>query len=416
MLILKYLPQALAFVLMLLLSLMGAPFPQLRVLAMLGVIALLTLYRRDAALEVLFRWWPLLLLPVIAIASAMWSTAPQASIRYGLQFLITVYAGILLAKTVSARNLIIALAGALLVYCVLCIIDGTLGPSQRGMVIVGYSGSKNAMAAFAMLLLLSSLTMLMMGGMSLWVRLMGLLALPMAGFFLLQSHSTGATVVAIGGAGLLVTFWLCQRLTPSLRLAAAAALIVVASPLTLLTPEAVEGYDHFLYDVLGKDPTLSGRAALWERADALIAERPWLGHGYRAVWMGQGTETEALQRLTGVDDLRSFNFHDHFRQVRVDLGYLGIAAFIGAALATLIAAIVLFVARPTAAISFFLVYFLATVTRAPFEALLGPFSQGTILFYAACTYAIQGAVALRHAETSSLSPAGATPRTRSSVA
>jgi len=408
---LKYLPQALAFVLMLLLSLMGAPFPQVRVLALLGSIALLTLYQREAALEVITRWWPLLLLPAIAIMSALWSTAPQASIRYGFQFLITIYAGILLAKTISARDLTIALTGALLVYCVLCILDGTRGPSQHGMVIIGFSGSKNAMGAVAMLLLLSSLTMLMIGRMSLWVRVMGLLSIPMAIFFLLQSHSAGATVVAAGGTALLLGFRFCEQLTPGLRLAGIVALIVILTPLTLLTPEAVEGYDHFLYDVLGKDPTLSGRAALWERADALIAERPWLGHGYRAVWMGQGIETEALQRITGVNDLRSFNFHDHFRQVRVDLGYLGISAFLGATFATLIAAIVLFVARPDTAISFFVVFFLASVSRAPFEALLGPFSQGTILFYAACTYAIQGALALRYTPGAKLGSVSATVRT-----
>lgn len=42
-------------------------------------------------------------------------------------------------------------------------------------------------------------------------------------------------------------------------------------------------------EALNRDPGLTGRTALWADALTAIQEAPVIGHGYRAVWRGDGT-------------------------------------------------------------------------------------------------------------------------------
>ncbi|MCO5059601.1 MAG: hypothetical protein M9905_17315, partial [Rhizobiaceae bacterium] len=124
--------------------------------------------------------------------------------------------------------------------------------------------------------------------------------------------------------------------------------------------------------------------------DALIAERPLLGYGYQAIWMGDSSETIGLKRLMGVEDGRQFHFHHAFRIVAVDTGMVGLAAFVVMLLLVGFAGLKQLLLRPRVETSFFFLIFALMVARAFTDAIIGPFSMHTLLFFAACVYAFWG--------------------------
>jgi exopolysaccharide production protein ExoQ len=164
---------------------------------------------------------------------------------------------------------------------------------------------------------------------------------------------------------------------------------IILAPILLLLPEINAMVNDFVFDTLGKDPTLTGRIFLWERADALIAQRPWLGYGYQAIWMGDSTETIALQRLTGITDGRVFHFHHEFRQIAVNTGLLGLSVFVVMMGGAILSAMRHALLKPDPANGFFFLLLLLTLARAFTDTALHPFSVHTLLYYSACVYAFR---------------------------
>jgi O-antigen ligase len=255
------------------------------------------------------------------------------------------------------------------------------------MVLIGLTGSKNQMGYAAQLLILAGLAVLLLRDTPAWLRGVAALALPVGVYVLLGVNSATALLLGIGGAAVLFVLWFTQRMQPGGRLAALLGAGVIATPLLLLLPEALQAWNHFLFDTLDKDPTLTGRTILWAHADDLIARRPLLGYGYQAIWMGDSSETIGLKRMFGVTDGRTFHFHHQFRQVAVDTGLVGLAAFVGAIIAVGLNGVRQVLLRPSVPTSFFFVVFALMTARAFTDLIISPINVHMVLFYAACTYA-----------------------------
>jgi exopolysaccharide production protein ExoQ len=401
--LLLYLPEIAGFLLFFLLATQVADIGPITAAASLGLIAVLIALKTPVALRALLRWWPLLLVPILAVVSTLWSDFAATSFRYGIQYLITAFAGVLLALLMTPRRFLIMFLVSLFVFCIACILDGRQGWSAEGRVLIGLTGSKNQMGYAAQLLVLSGLGVLLLRDLAKPLRWIAWLSLPLGAYLLLNVDSATALLMAIGGAVALIGLWFMERLAPGGRLAMLICSVVIIGPLLLLIPEALAAWDHFLYDTLNKDPTLTGRTFLWARADDLIAQRPLLGYGYQAIWMGDSTETIALQRMTGITDGRVFHFHHQFRQIGVDTGYVGIACFVGALLAIGFRGLRQILLHPTVPTSFFFIVFLLMTTRAFTDAIIGPFSVHTVLFFATGVYAFWSPAA----ETNSAAPARA---------
>ncbi len=385
--LLLYLPEIAAFLLFFLLATQVAEVGPILVVMDLALVAMLIALKAPTALRVATRWWPLLLVPILAVVSTLWSDVPAVSFRYGMQYLLTAFIGVLLALLMTPRRFVLVFLASLFVFCIACIISGRWGTSAEGMVLIGLTGSKNQMGFAAQLLVLAGLAVLLLRDVPQWLRWLAWLALPLGGYILLGVNSATALLMGIGGAFALLGFWFCERLAPGGRLAMLFCGGLVLTPLLLLLPEAFAAWDHFLYDTLNKDPTLTGRTFLWQRADDLISHRPLLGYGYQAIWMGHSTETIALQRLTGITDGRVFHFHHQFRQIGVDTGFVGIACFVGALLAIGFRGLRQFLLQPSVPTSFFFIVFLLMAARSFTDIIIGPFSVHTILFFAAGVYA-----------------------------
>lgn len=385
--LLYFLPEIAAFLIFFLMATQVAQVGTILVLIELGLLALLLLLRAPVALKTALKWWPLLLAPILAAVSTLWSEAPMTTLRYGVQFMLTAYIGVLLARLMSPRRFLVVFMLAMFFFCIGCILYGREGSSAEGMVLIGLTGSKNQMGYAAQLLILSGLAVLLLREVPSWLRWIAALALPIGVYILLSVNSATALLMGVGGAAVLLVLWFTHRLQPGGRLAALIGAAVIATPLLLLLPEAFAAWNYFLFDTLDKDPTLTGRTILWARADDLIARRPLLGYGYQAIWMGDSTETTALKRMFGVLDGRTFHFHHQFRQVAVDTGLIGLAAFVGATIAVALNGLRQVLLYPSVPTSFFYVVFALMIARAFTDLIISPINVHMVLFYAACTYA-----------------------------
>lgn len=386
MLLLAYLPEIAAFLLTVISTTQRFEIGALLVAAQLGIAGLLFIARPRAFVETALKWWPLLLVPILAPLSALWSEAPAATLRYGAQLLFSAFVGVHLARLMTPARFVTVFLLAMFVFCVLCVVDGRQGHSAEGMVLIGLTGSKNQLGFAAQFLLLAALAALMLARVSIALRWIALLSIPLAFYLLWGSHSATALLMSVFGALLLLALGAAQRLPPGGRFAVIVGALLVLSPLTALLPEANEFVNRFVFDTLNKDPTLTGRTILWARADELIAQRPILGWGYQAIWMGDSFETIGLKRLTGMSDGRVFHFHHQFRQIGVDLGFVGLIGFVGGVIATFLAGLRQVLLAPHPATSFFFVLFILMLARAFTDTVLSPFSVHTIVFFASSVF------------------------------
>lgn len=384
--LLAVLPEIATFFLLIISTTQRFEIGTLLVVAQLALAGVLFLLRPRSALETAVKWWPLLLVPILCVASAMWSTAPSETLRYGAQLLFSSFLGVHLARLMTPRRFAVVFLLAMFVFCILCVLDGRQGPAAEGLVLIGLTGSKNQLGFAAQFLLLSGLTGLMLNGVTLLVRWVALLAIPLALYLLVGSHSATALLMGAAGSLVLITFWVTQRLPARARLVTLIGALVVLAPLLALLPEATAALDHFLFDTLNKDPTLTGRTVLWQRADELIAQRPILGWGYQAIWMGDSFETIGLKRLTGMTDGRVFHFHHQFRQIGVDIGIVGLVCFVGALVASSLAGLRQALLTPHPATSLFFVLFALMIARAFTDTVLAPFSVHTVMFFVSSVY------------------------------
>jgi exopolysaccharide production protein ExoQ len=383
--LLKYLPETAIFLLFFLMStegIGGAAF----VVIEFGLVGLLVATHPKTFLDTVLRWWPLMLTPMLAVASTLWSPVPDISLRYSAQLLFTVFTGVFSARLMPPRRWVCTFMLSLLMFCVISILSRREGQSDVGMVLIGLAGSKNSMSAFGQMLLIASIAVMLMG-VDRPLRLLAMAAAPVGAFIVVITNSATAAIFALGGAAMIAILWFARRMTPGGRLATVVMCALVLAPLIFLAPEISAIRDHILYDTLNKDPTLTGRTLLWARADDLIAHKPFLGYGYQSIWMGDSFDTIGLKRLTGITDGRLFHFHNTFRQIAVDTGLAGMAIFAVTLIVTLLKFIAQTLLRPTGATSYFFVTFLLSCMQAFTDTVMQPFLMGTVILYACCTYA-----------------------------
>lgn len=377
------------FLSLILLSTQQMTFQPVLVMVLLGLFAVLAASNLKAFGLTLLRWWPLLLTPLVALASAMWSDVPALSARYAAQLCFTCLLGVHLARLMTPQRFLNALFVSTFVFCIMCLVYGRQGYSTEGAVLIGLTGSKNQMGFISQLLVIAAIAVLLQKDTPRQLRLAALLSLPLGLFLLIQAKATGAILLAIVGVMIFVGFWMLQRLNPGGRAALIIGTLMVLAPLAALTPELNEGLNYVLTDTLGKDTTLTGRTYLWERADELSAQRPLLGYGYQAIWIGDSADTIGLLRWAGLQDGRMFSFHNTFVQLRVDIGWIGLGIFLVTLAAVLFAWVRQVLMRPSMALMFFFTLFALYLARSFAEVIITPISSYTALFFACCVFAFR---------------------------
>lgn len=380
---------------------LGLLGPLAPLMVLTGGAALVALY--PARLLRMVRLWPLLLIGVLALTSALWSSEPQVSARYGLQLFVTIAIAGVAAAACPPGQLVRGLFIACAVVLVLSILSGRQGVSASGPVLIGLLGSKNEMGTLCFILLASSATVALGKDQPRWMRLgavpMGLLGT----LYLLMAFSAGSVLGAAIFFGVFGVLIVGSKLSGSAKFLLALTILVLATPLWMIRSDLAGLWEHFLVDVLNKDPGLTGRDYLWAHADRLIAQQPLLGHGYRSTWLGHGADTIGLLRWAGLQSGEGFSFHNSYREWLVDFGWVG-ACLIVLALGIGLLRTVLRAMGPQtdAATLFFASMGLVFAIRGYFEYVFGPFSSSTIIvvIVAGMGYLAAPAVARRPAPRS----------------
>ncbi len=357
--------------------------------AFAAIAALYLMLRRRRLGEALGPRAFLFVIPVLAILSVVWSEAPGDSLRYALEYTLTIAAGLLLA---SARRQTSVLHGLMLAFAVYIGFAVTLGRSvgvgvgAGGEAFSGLTASKNLLADIASTGLLISAG----SGMAairdrrwIWLTL-PTLAIALELYAVIAARSAGALLGL--GLGLAALTALAPLLVTGRVLRAwftgAVGLLLLTAGLTYRTlTVALISLGANLFD---KDPTLTGRTYLWYRAADLIHEKPLLGAGYYAFWRQDNLDAEGLWRYFGINSRGGFTFHNTLVDMLVTLGWIGAVVIVIVVLVCVFALIRRFVTQPSLTLVVWISLLLYQLVRTPIETIgLAPFYFSTLLMFAA---------------------------------
>jgi len=361
--------------------------------ALIGLGGLYALLRLQIALNILWSRLFILLIPLLALLSTLWSQDQGATMRYSIQYFITVVIAMFLAGAPRQRAII---QGAFLAFAVYAVISLLFGQSVRmgsmgATAFSGLSTSKNLLADIASSGLLISLGVILVSGrkgLVVWGPL-GLLFAGLNAYMLVESRSAGALVAAGIGVMAFAVLAALQAVSVGMRSFCTGILVLSLATFAAFSRDISALAIQIAQDVFDKDPTLTGRTYLWERAFDLIHERPVLGLGFNAFWLQGNPEAEGLWRYGGITEASGFNFHNTGIEILIHLGWVGLAVCVGVALISFCLLFYRYVTRPTSEMAVWCAILLYEAVRMPLETLgFLQFHFGTVLIFAALGAAV----------------------------
>ncbi|RYX81316.1 O-antigen ligase family protein [bacterium] len=366
-------------------------FGTLGAIAFVGSAALLAALTPQTSARNLMRFFPLLIFPLVAMTSTLWSEAPERTFRAGIQLFITCATAILICQNLNARTLLRTLFFGFSILCLLLLQGAPQALQNDTPLYSALLGSKNQVGFAAHMLLALSLAVAFDREQPGSVRITTFPAIIMGLLILILSQSAGAkTSLAIT----LVTFpafIVFGKVKLTFRIVLLIAVLLAAGIAMIFLPDLQAAWSDFRVTVLKKDATLTGRTYLWDVAARLNAERPWLGRGYNAFWRHGNIDAEGLWRWGGIASRSGFNFHNAYIETQVELGWLGAGLFI--AICGSIAAVSALkqILSPSTSSAFFLSFLIVLYLRGYAESgLVAPFSLLTTLWIAAAAYGAGG--------------------------
>jgi exopolysaccharide production protein ExoQ len=357
--------------------------------AMLFIVAALALCAFDPldAGRTLTRFLPLLLIPLLALASTLWSDSPQRTVRAAIQLLLTAVAAIMVARRMEERTLIAILFWGFLVICLLAVPGIPNSLATRSPLYAPFD-SKNQLGFAAHMLFALGLAVICTRQARTALKLTAAVAILFSLMLALLSQSAGAQTSFALTALLFPALVVFGRIPLGWRVGALILLLALLAVSFAFMPAIEAAIADFRWNVLKKDATLTGRTYLWEVAAQISAEKPVFGHGYYAFWRHGNVEAEGLWRWAGIASRSGFNFHNAFVEMRVDLGLSGMVLLIGTCVAIGGAAVWRQLTQPTVSHAFFLALLAVFYGRSLAEnGLIAPFSLPMALWMAAGVYA-----------------------------
>jgi exopolysaccharide production protein ExoQ len=228
--------------------------------------------------------WPLLALAGFAFLSTAWSVEPMLTLRRSVLLLASTMIAIYVGERYSIKAFAHLLAQTFCLMIVLVLLVYLVAPeyvidySAYGGAWRGLSTYKNTFGEYmAVAVLLLALVRFRRFS---WLRYVFLL---IAAGLLFLSHS--ATAVVCGALTLAaVPLWRLMRGKQRLLIGVLVAITFLLGIYWLLA------FPETIFQVLGRDATLTGRTDLWSKLLPVIADRPVLGYGYAAFWTGSNAE------------------------------------------------------------------------------------------------------------------------------
>jgi len=327
----------------------------------------LLLFRLSKVVRIAFHDKWLWILVGLAFVSVVWSGVPLLTLRHSIALLGTTFFGVYLASRYSRQEILKLLVWTLGLIAVLSLGFALLLP-QYG---IQYENSKIAWRGvyfhknlLGNFMVLTAITSLLYAFSCRGKRLVGLILFGISVALLFLSTSRTALVIL-----LILLFLLSMiKILRGRYMRSISARILLILSVGSLAVWLTHNMD-IIFNILGRDTTLTGRTFLWQAVLGMIHKRPWLGYGYNAFWLGEeGLSNSIWQSIHWRPD----NAHNGYLDLWLQLGLLGVVFFAVSFITNLFKAITL-VRRENGWVAMFPLLFLTCM-------LIHNITESTILF------------------------------------
>lgn len=290
------------------------------------LLALFQALRENGRFEIPWGWIPIpyLLLLLYALASVAWSEVPLVSARRAVQLIGVLFIALALIRISKADNPIKNFIWPGFIFLVLGVAALAM-PSLSIDPDGNYKGltfTKNVWGQFALLMAL----IFMFQALSTVKPRLYWWLFAFASLSLMATRSATSILLFVAAITIVVSWAVARRNGKSL--ATAALSVSMLCLLSIFAYFVIEGqfpiavaFETGMVSI-GKDPTLTGRTALWHWMSYEIASHPWFGAGYGGFWMGLDGPSHNIVRFF---TWRPGQAHSGYIDVVNELGYAGMA-------------------------------------------------------------------------------------------
>ncbi len=308
------------------------PYSPLLFMGVYAVTLLLILARRRSFLRIAQKHIWIWLVIATAIASVLWTIAPDVTLRRSLLLLGTTLFGVYLGLRYTMREQLQLLAwmlGSVIVLSFLFAIAlpnyGVMSYQESGIHAGAWRGVMTHKNILGRMMVLSTIVFLC-------VALTNPISnpkyrwLPWAGYILsilliILSTSKTSLIVFLTITAIIPLYRTWRHHYTQLIPISIVVLLVLGSIAILLFDQL-----DFVALALGKDLTLTGRTEIWNAMLDLIWERPLFGYGYNAVWRDWNNEATAY--LWRTLEWECPYGHNGFMDLWIELGLGGLLLFL----------------------------------------------------------------------------------------
>ncbi|RFB05075.1 O-antigen ligase family protein [Parvularcula marina] len=285
-------------------------------------------------LPVVRKGWPLFVLPVLCLISALWADNMMVAIRYGALFSLAMLFAAGVASRLDARQVAVAIVCGQGMLAVASALTGTrewIGGADGGFALIGVFPHKNILAQHMVILSIAALSVTLSSQCRPVLRLLSACILAVALGLIAQALSATAILLLAGAIPLglgLVLIWRpavhIRGLRPALVLGGIA---VMTFGLLVLTNFYGVNLIEDTLGAFGKDQSLTGRTVIWAAGNDAISKHPLLGVGAGNFWLADNfTAVRLADQFYSSDG--QFRFHNAYYETTVHLGLIGLLAAI----------------------------------------------------------------------------------------
>lgn len=355
----------------------------LRYLCVAYFTAGMVLFARQT-LPAFVRAWPMLILPALCLASALWAPSANEAIRKSVFLVLSISITAYLATRMDGRSLIALYFFGEMYGAIMTL----LNPNITMGTWTGPYGQKNYLAVHMFILYACALVLMLDKGSNRWIRLAAIPFSAISVFLIIMSQSATTLLMVAGAtAALLAHAYLWE---PAQRVRHMRTLIIMFGILLSLIAILL-AFGLFQIDAaetvlkaLGKDSTLTGRTFIWDWGHRIMNEHPWTGVGANGFWRPEVGIARQITTYFYFEGFVRFSFHNSYLENGVQFGYPGYYATIFVAAWGLWCAVRNWLRNQTLINSFFLIISILIIIRSNTEIDLAMELGGTfILFFIA---------------------------------
>jgi exopolysaccharide production protein ExoQ len=212
---------------------------------------------------------------LLAAISCCWSPDPISSVRLIFLPLVLLVSSAYLSLTFNPEEMVGLIAKASALFAVGSIVGQFMLNSVQDTLLQGWSGlygHKNYLGVGMAIGIASLFALRTRWNFSRWCMLILFLVM------LLLARSASASISALSVVGIFTIKRLPRFVRLSLPVVAAVALV------SLIWTSDVDNFIQWVFNLVGKDTTLTGRNDIWYFVSVQMRDRPILGYGYQGFW------------------------------------------------------------------------------------------------------------------------------------